>query len=388
MKKPRPIHLFYLSSALLILLTALIALDEPSPKEAIKQTQQATLVSTQTIFKKSHKARLSLNGYLKPNQQAKLHNLVEGQVEWISPAFNNGAQVQQGQSLIRLENSALKAELKQANVALAQAELSLLQAQRRSQRAIEDWKKHYNKVPTDPLVSKTSQLKLAQAEVESAQAQLNYALRRLSYSDLKAPFDGELSQRQLSLGEWLDEGQELIHISANTHLELELQLSPRQWQQLFADHPPQSLLKAFISNSNTLWPITLENAAQQLDPDTQLRSLFFQFDSTKVHQVSAPAPRAGLWVDVKLEGIEHKDLWAIPHSAFSKNSLIWWLDKHSRLRSSPAISKFKDANHSYVYLPELKQASIELVLYPQARFIDGQLAEPHKQDLNAQGGHQ
>lgn len=133
-------------------------------------------------------------GTLKSNESVMLRPETAGRVSAIS--FKDGAVVNKGTVLVALDAAIQEAELQQASATLAlaksnhQRNLELLGRKFLSQQAVE---------------SSAATLKVQEAAVQLAEA-------RLARTRVKAPFRGVVGLRNVSVGDYVKEGQDLINI--------------------------------------------------------------------------------------------------------------------------------------------------------------------------------
>ena len=113
--------------------------------------------------------------------------------------YTDGDPVKQGATLFVIEPEPYKLKLEQAQAAEKGAQAALKQAEADYERQVElAGRMVASKMALDNATANrdTAQAKLRQAQVDTQQAAIN-----LSYTHVKAPFDGVVTARQVSLGE-------------------------------------------------------------------------------------------------------------------------------------------------------------------------------------------
>ncbi len=130
---------------------------------------------------------------------------VAGFVQAIS--YKDGDFVKKGTSLFTIEPEPYKLKVDAAQASVTSAKATLVQAQQEYDRQADLVAKQ---VSTQANYDKAlAQRDSSQADVQSAQANLQQAQINLSYTDVTAPFDGVVTARQVSIGEYVGGGATL-----------------------------------------------------------------------------------------------------------------------------------------------------------------------------------
>ncbi|MBW8184608.1 efflux RND transporter periplasmic adaptor subunit [Shewanella nanhaiensis] len=133
-------------------------------------------------------------GFVEPNQGVTIANELSGVISNIN--FENGAEVQDGQSLIVLDSAVEQANLKSKLVQLPAAEADY-------QRLTRLYKK--NSVSKQDLDNSESKYLALKADIESLKATID---RR----QINAPFAGLVGIRSVNLGEYLQAGTDIVRL--------------------------------------------------------------------------------------------------------------------------------------------------------------------------------
>ncbi|WP_020682840.1 efflux RND transporter periplasmic adaptor subunit [Marinobacterium rhizophilum] len=112
--------------------------------------------------------------------------------------FSEGSDVKAGQVLYRIDPASYKAEVAIADAALAKARAAESSARLKAQRYAELVK--VNAISTQDHDDAQASLKQQQAEIASAQAQLDAARINLAYTEIKAPIDGRIGKSAITEG--------------------------------------------------------------------------------------------------------------------------------------------------------------------------------------------
>ncbi|SEI52744.1 membrane fusion protein, multidrug efflux system [Allopseudospirillum japonicum] len=194
----------FASLALLIAAAPSVSAPErpPMPVEAVKLAPSHLVRDLDTI------------GNLVANEKVVIRSEVQGRIQ--SLHFTEGQTVTQGDVLIRLDAAIQQAELAQAQ---ASETLSRVDYKRASELLS---KRVGSETDRD---SALSQLRIDQAKVTLAQ-------ERLAKMTLKAPFDGVLGLRQVSPGDLVSAGQDLVTLVDLDPIKVEFRVPERFFAEM------------------------------------------------------------------------------------------------------------------------------------------------------------
>jgi membrane fusion protein (multidrug efflux system) len=153
-------------------------------------------------------------GSLRSNESVVLRPEVSGRIAAIG--FRDGQTVRRGQLLVGLD-----ATLNEAEVAQAKAEFELA---RSNLKRTED-------LASKNFVSSSAQDQAA-SSVQVAEARLKLAEARLAKMRIVAPFDGVVGIRNVSVGEYVKDGTELVNVEDIRTLKADFRLPERYLPQL------------------------------------------------------------------------------------------------------------------------------------------------------------
>ncbi|CAE6951978.1 Belongs to the membrane fusion protein (MFP) (TC 8.A.1) family [Vibrio sp. B1ASS3] len=160
---------------------------------------QAPLVVTQGVTIIDYQPSKSYIGRIEAVEDTNITAQVSGYLE--ARHFDEGQMVEKGQLLYSIEPSSFEAQVASAKAALAQAKAALKKAEL-------DHERGKNLLPRGSISQSefdalTATLLGARAELEAANAQLKLAEVNLSYTQIRAPFSGRISDSKVSTGDLL-----------------------------------------------------------------------------------------------------------------------------------------------------------------------------------------
>ncbi|HEX5180464.1 MAG TPA: efflux RND transporter periplasmic adaptor subunit [Gemmatimonadaceae bacterium] len=166
----------------------------------------------------------AVSGTLEARQTATLRAEVAGPV--LQTYVDRGQSVRRGALLARIDDTALRQAALSAQSAARSAKLSLDNAQRNLDRSAALEKA--GAIAERDLESAQSALAAAAAANEDAQARLTQARQTLDKTFVRAPFDGQVSDRQVSAGDVVQPGTALMTVIDPGSMRLEASVPSEQ----------------------------------------------------------------------------------------------------------------------------------------------------------------
>jgi membrane fusion protein (multidrug efflux system) len=227
-------------------------------------------------------------GSVRSDESVTIRPEVAGRIAAIG--FQEGQRVAKGAMLVRLDPAIPQAELQQAN-----ANLTLARA--KYERAVDLQKRGF--ISSQARDEAENNLKVAEASVSLAQA-------RFAKTEIKAPFAGLIGLRQVSVGDYVKEGADLVNLESVDPLKLDFRVPEVYLQQVRVGQLLDVTLDALPGR-------TFEGRVFAINPlvDAAGRSLVIRA------QVQNPdaALRPGMFARVRLITKEMKEALVLPEQA-------------------------------------------------------------------------
>ena len=167
---------------------------------APETTIQAAVVEIKTV---QVPIRVEVTGQVRPIFQATLSSRIQGTIDQL--LVREGTQVVKGQTLIQLDRRDVQGDLARASA------------------EVENTKAQFNRMKLlygQEAVSK-QEVENATRAFKVAEANRKTALTQLSYTVVKAPFDGVITEKKVEVGEMASPGQPLLKMEDPLQLRLE-----------------------------------------------------------------------------------------------------------------------------------------------------------------------
>jgi RND family efflux transporter MFP subunit len=298
-------------------------------------------------------------GTVEPRTESTLIPQVSGQIVAISPTFREGGFFERGDVLVTLDPRDYELGIASAEAQVAQAESALEQELAQAKVVEGDWRMLGREAPE--LGLRKPQIAAARATLLSAQAQLERARFDLERTRIRAPYDGQVLEKNVDVGQFVSTGTVLARVYATDYVEIRLPLSNRQLE--FVDLPerfrgetaqrgtagPEVAVKATIGSRQWQWTGRIVRAEGAIDTRTRQLFVVAQVDDPYARgPEDRPPLRIGQFVEVEIEGRTLTDAFVLPRSALRDGGEILVVDGESRLQRRPVTVAWTDGEHAVV----------------------------------------
>ena len=297
-------------------------------------------------------------GTVEPRTQSTLIPQVSGQIVEISPSFREGGFFEQGDVLVTLDARDYELAIASAEAQVAQAESALEQEIAQAKVVEDDWRMLGKQAPE--LGLRKPQIAAARAALLSAKAQLERAQVDLQRTRIRAPYEGQVLEKNVDVGQFVSPGTVLARVYATDFVEIRLPLSSRQLE--FVDLPerfrddasggsegPTVRLKASLGRESWAWAGRVVRAEGAID--TRSRQLFVvaQVDNPYRRGVGDRPPlRIGQFVEAEIDGRVLPGAYVIPRGALRDGDSILVVDEQSRLQRRSVEVAWTDGEDAVV----------------------------------------
>lgn len=246
---------------------------EPEETKKVKGKPRPIRTQVVELVAQDYETKIITQGNVRPHDQITLNSEVTGKVVRISANFEDGAFFKAGEILVELDTADFEAAVANGEAQVARMTSGYALEKAESDQARQNWEKlspDLNENP-DPLVLRIPQLKQAEANVKSAEAQLGRAQRDLERARIRAPFDGRVRQRAVGLGQAIRTNSSLGTIFASDYAEVRLPISAEDLPLLdlperLGDLPVEVELRDTLNSANeTTWRAQIIRTEGTLD---------------------------------------------------------------------------------------------------------------------------
>lgn len=256
-------------------------------KKEVGEKKNVLNVNAQVIKTGKLTDEIMVTGNLLPDEEVDLSFETSGQVVEIN--FKEGSHVRQGQLLAKVNDRKLQAELKRLESQLKLAndrvyrQRTLLQHDAVSQEA-------YEQVRT---------------ELATLQAEIDIVKAEIELTELRAPFDGIIGLRQISVGAYASPTTVVSKLTRIVPLKVEFSVPERYVNEV----NPGTALTFTIDGSLQNFPAKVYAKESAIDPNTHTLTVRALYDNPNGRLT------AGRYASINLKKQEIQDAIAIPSEA-------------------------------------------------------------------------
>jgi len=291
-------------------------------------------------------------GTVQPRTQSSLLPEVPARVIELSPSFRPGGFFDAGEVLLRLDPVDYETAVVVARAALAQAEVTLAEEKTRADQARANWRTLGKSGEPSALALRLPQVAKAEADVASAAAQIAKAERDLERTLIRAPYDGQVLEQLVDVGQYVTQGTSLGRIFAIDYVEIRLPLPEREMRFLklperFRDGETSAssapvLLRSLLDGKAAAWTGEIVRVESRIDETTRQITAVAQInDPYSRKNDGRPALKIGQFLEAEIEGEVLTDVFIIPRRAVRAGNeiiLITGGNRLSRRTVAPLIS--------------------------------------------------
>lgn len=292
-------------------------------------------------------------GTVRPLAEIHLAPQVGGKVVWVDSGFQSGAQVQDGQTLFRIEAADYEYDVQIAEADLAARQVALLEAEEQADIARSQYKLYAERQggselvrDANPLALWEPQLKAAEAALKRDEARVAEANLALSRTRVTAPVDGYVREESVDVGQILSSGERVARLFASHAVEVvvsltddEAALIPGLWG-LRAGNDAQGVSARIISRygeASYAWSGYVDRGEAAVDEQARTIDVVVRVPDpfsagTLVAGTTAalgpPPLLVGDFVEVEIQGKAPQEFFRLARAALNPGNEVWTVDKN------------------------------------------------------------
>ncbi len=318
-------------------LIAVVFIKLKKPPQRQEQIVLAPLVKVERLARRDIQMMIRGYGTVNPRLEVEIVPQVSGKVVWVNPQFKAGGFIRSGELIFKIDPRDYELAVRQANAAVAEAQVMLDLEKAEAETAKEEWQQlHPGEEPDSPLVFREPQIRQRQARLESANAGLANADLNLERTQLSLPVDAMVMSERVDLGQYVMIGQSVGAAYGIESMEIEVPLEDKElaWfsipkSTILANGTnssvkgPVARVKADFAGSSNVWQGSVVRTTGQVDIASRLISVVVEVLEPFKDSGSTPPLLPGMFVEVSIEGNILKNAIAVPRDAMHNNNEVW-----------------------------------------------------------------
>lgn len=353
-----------------------------SPKAKHKGvTIQAPLVQTMAVSPQDIRIPIITQGTVTPRTSIALSAETNGRIIEVSPNFAKGGFFQKGDVLLRIDPQEYKLAITRAEASLASAKQLLAQTKATYQQKLKEYS-NVNPARVSDFAVRKPEYEEAQAKLKAAQADLQLARLNLSHCEIRAPFDGRITDIMADIGQYAMPGSVVAKLFAIDAVEIRLpvtqgqarllDLSPLSQPDIKPDDYLPVTLQGEYAGKQYHWQGNVVRTDATIDDRNRLLYLIAQVkDPYGLHGTpqNPVALAAGMFVKAEIPGRMLHDIFVLPRTAIHEQDTVWLLDEALKLHQRQVVIVHRDETHAYI--SDGLQAGDTIITSPLDAVVDG-----------------
>jgi membrane fusion protein (multidrug efflux system) len=347
-------------------LLSLAACSKGTDETPVEAEAVALLVSPEDLVTVSNSALASgpsITGSVEAERRADLRAEVSAVV--LSVLKENGDPVRRGELLVRLDPNAIRDSLTAAEASARAASQAFEQSERQYQRMIK--LRETGMVAMQQLEDAETLRNNAQSERAAARTREVTARQQLERTEVRAPFDGVVSERKVSAGDTASVGKELMQIIDPTSLRFEGRVSADSIGEVAAGQRVSFRIQGF-ADTDVAGTVTRVNPAA--NAATRQVEVLVRFDDPK----QQPGV-TGLFAEGRVETRRAKSL-TVPAASVVRegDSAFAWRVRNGTVQKVQLDLGVRDARTGQYVVKGGLAAGDSVLRHPGSSLKDGQPA--------------
>jgi len=304
-----------------------------------------------------------ISGAIQPARRADLRAEVAAVV--LQVAKDNGERVQRGDVIVRLDSTAIRDNLTSAEEALRAATQSAEQTERVlvRQRTLSQ----QGMISMQALEDAELRRNASQSELAAAKARVVTARQQMTRTELRAPFDGVVSERRVSVGDTVQVGREIVKVIDPRSMRFEGAVSADRLGELKLGQSVNFRVNG-ISD-----PAEFQGSLQRIDAAAnavtrQVEVVVAFADPTLAPQV------AGLFAEGRVDSGAHSALVIAEGSVVRQgdSTQVWKLSGGKLVKTAVQLGD-RDARRGVIEVKRGLALGDEVLRAPVSTLVDGQV---------------
>ena len=363
-------------------LTSLIVMTGPEPESQKSKILARTIRSIEAKTT-DIKLYVQSQGTVVSKQVIDVVPQVAGEVIYVSPKFVAGGRFTKGEVILRIDPRDYELVVITAEASIAERNQRVMQEDAEAALAADEWAQLGQGEASD-LTLRKPQREGALAALKSAQASLQRAKLDLDRTEIRAPFDGILTEKMVDFGQFLNRGNKVGTYYSTEVLEVRLPLTNRDISQFdlaglqTGERQYQVRLTGQFANKENIWNARVIRTEGIIDVRSRILYVVAELTGSELFAISDGMPiTIGQFVSAEIEGRSFKNVIRLPRESLRQGNQVLIIDQDNKLRTR--MVDVLDTNNEYVVIASGVKDGDIVNLSQLGISVDGLLVETETQ---------
>ena len=280
----------------------------------------------------SHTYQIQSQGTALPRTTIRLVSEVSGKVVSVSDKFDAGQVFKKDDVLLTIDSRDYELALAQAEASVAQADLRLQREEKEAAVVQREWRL-LNQGKPSGLQAREPQLAQARAALAAAKAAKEAAQRNVERCEILAPFDGMVTRASVRPGQFVSLATPLGELFSTDFAEVRLPLAvgdldfielPAAGETVAPGQAPRVTLTSEAGGQALEWQGRLVRAEETIDPVHRMAYVVAQVeDPYRLAKRYGAALRRGTFVKATITGRKQENVVALERTALRGKDVVW-----------------------------------------------------------------
>lgn len=335
-------------SALLVM-----AKPEPEKKTVIEIARHIRAVT-------AHAGRVALSvrtqGTVEAKQAIDLVPQVSGQVIYVSEKFVVGGLFKKGEVILRLDPRDYQYAVTSTAARVTESRQVLVRERAEAALALTEWEELGHGDASD-LTLRKPQLADAEAKLEAAEANLRVAKLSLERTEIRSPFNGLLTTKNVDFGQFISVGTKVGKLYSTDMLEVRLPMSNKDLSQFDIAGLRSGRIQLDVTltgrfaDQESQWKAKVVRTEGLVDTKTRIMYVVAQLSGDQLLSVDGGLPISiGQFVAAEVEGRIYDMVFQLPRAVLRQGNQVLVVDKDNKLQTRKV--KVVESNRNHVVISE------------------------------------
>ncbi|PCI46420.1 MAG: efflux transporter periplasmic adaptor subunit [Alphaproteobacteria bacterium] len=306
----------------------------------------------------AHAGRVALTvktqGTVEAKQAIELVPQVSGQVVYVSEKFVAGGLFRKGEVILRLDSRDYQYAVTSTAARVIESQQILVRERAEAALARQEWEELGQGVASD-LTLRKPQLADAEAKLAAAEANLRVAQLSLERTEIRAPFNGLLTTKNVDFGQFISVGTNVGKLYSTDILEVRLPMSSKDLSQ-FDIAGLQSgkarlevTLTGRFADQTSQWKGKIVRTEGLINTKTRIMYVVAQLRGNQLLSVDGKLPISiGQFVAAEVEGRVYDTVFELPRAVLRQGNQVLVVDQDNKLLTR--MVKVVESNRDYVVI--------------------------------------